>query len=658
MILPRKYLILLPLLFLAACSTTHKKDERFYYRVANHEAALQRAVEADGKVYLQFSARVLTAALPAEKSKKALLSPAPQGPAGGQEISVLSVQWGNALKKTLAELTPQDKPLLLTAQNYELVLFRDKNGEIKLEDLKSLPPAVKPQGRLDEALLARTLTKYLAEEIQSLSAAGTKFLLTVEDAPLTSYIYIDTARGYSAALELPPYYKNKSASTKLSFSFNFIYNFFIKSQAFTVLKAPFTSAVRLVERAERAVVGTFAPPLHSARQAPAPAPASLDAAAFNAWLDREINKETYKADIKYFIDGSAFFTDFILAAEAAKDSIYLRLYLFNNDPYGLEIADILKRRSNQNVDVRVLIDNMGTVTAQNAAYGADIAQQGFVLNQNIVKYLKKDSQVKVRTHPNIWVTFDHGKLYLVDKQKAYVGGMNIGAEYRFDWHDMMFSLEGPVVDRLLNLFYEDWSFAGWTGDFGAAARKISSLERRAQNAARPGMIDVRILRTKPFDNEIYRAQLEAIKRAKNRIYIQNAYFANNKIVNELVRARARGVDVRVILPGDNNVSMMDANNIIMTNHLLKNDVKVYVYDGMSHVKAALYDDWACLGSANFDALSLFINKELSVAFSDKETVEELNEKLFQKDFKAARLVSEPLESGWSDYIVKYIAGRF
>ena len=78
-------------------------------------------------------------------------------------------------------------------------------------------------------------------------------------------------------------------------------------------------------------------------------------------------------------------------------------------------------------------------------------------------------------------------------------------------------------------------------------------------------------------------------------------------------------------------------NALAANAMLENGVRVFIYPGMSHVKAAVYDGWACVGSANFDRWSLKINREMNVATSDPESVEELLERVF-----AAKLVSSAI----------------
>ena len=376
----------------------------------------------------------------------------------------------------------------------------------------------------------------------------------------------------------------------------------------------------------------------------------MDLTEFNTWLDKNISRQNYKASVQLLIDGEEFFPHFILAAQRARHSIFTRVYIFGTDPYGIKIADLLKARAAEGLDVRVLTDELNTVlnfTKQpELNYPPD-----FVMPKNIKSYIRKDSRAKARTHYNTWATFDHTKVYLVDRELAYTGGMNIGEEYRYTWHDMMVALRGPVVGQLVKNFYEAWSFNGWGGDFTAAYRQIFSKKQRKANREEPGMVDVRLLYTKPSQAEIFFAQLEAIKRAKRRIYIENAYFSDDRIIGELIKARGRGVDVRVILPGENDVGIMDKNNQIMANKLWRNGVRVYFYKGMTHVKAALYDGWAVVGSANFDKMSLFVNQEMSLGISDPAFITELEERLFEKDFANSEEMTKERDVAWTGFIV-------
>jgi len=81
---------------------------------------------------------------------------------------------------------------------------------------------------------------------------------------------------------------------------------------------------------------------------------------------------------------------------------------------------------------------------------------------------------------------------------------------------------------------------------------------------------------------------------------------------------------------------------------------VFVYPGMSHVKAAVFDGWACLGSANLDKWSLVINKELNLATSNPAAVDELLDRVFEADFERSIELTEPFPERWSDFLLEFV----
>ena len=240
---------------------------------------------------------------------------------------------------------------------------------------------------------------------------------------------------------------------------------------------------------------------------------------------------------------------------------------------------------------------------------------------------------------------------------AYVGGMNFGEEYRYDWHDMMLSLTGPIVIKLDEDFNHTWSYAGLGGDFAAAARGAFKKKPDYKKALESGMYDMRILYTKPMQAEIFNAQIEAIKRSKKRIYMQNSYFSDARVIQELINARKRGVDVRVILPSENDNEMLGKSNMVKANMMFRNGIKIYFYPKMSHVKAAIYDNWACAGTSNFDKMSLYINSEINFGIDDPDFVEDLHNKLFLKDFAVSALMKEERELDSMDYIMSVLSAQ-
>ena len=75
---------------------------------------------------------------------------------------------------------------------------------------------------------------------------------------------------------------------------------------------------------------------------------------------------------------------------------------------------------------------------------------------------------------------------------------------------------------------------------------------------------------------------------------------------------------------------------------------------MSHVKAAIFDDWACLGSANWDRWSFKLNDELNIATSHGPAVEELRQKLFEQDISRSIELTEPFPERWSDFLLELV----
>jgi len=285
-------------------------------------------------------------------------------------------------------------------------------------------------------------------------------------------------------------------------------------------------------------------------------------------------------------------------------------------------------------------------------------REGFVPPRSIGAYLRRDSNVHVRPQPNPGFTADHSKVLLVDRRYAYIGGMNLGREYRYEWHDLMAEVQGPVVASLQRQFDKKWAQVGLWGDCGLAAESLRGKSESIETGQGGEMLELRRLYTKTFSRQIRRAQLAAIDRASSYTFIENAYFFSHDLLNALARARLRGVDVRVIMPSENDLEAGHRSNLIAANYLLEHGVRVYMYPGMTHVKALLVDGWACFGSANCDALSLRLNREANLATSDPTFANEFRKELFEADFARSRELREPFAVDWSDYLANSLLAPF
>jgi len=310
------------------------------------------------------------------------------------------------------------------------------------------------------------------------------------------------------------------------------------------------------------------------------------------------------------------------------------------------------------VKVRVLVDRLSTQTAARAL--PTTLPEGFTQPKSMPNYLRRDSRVRVRAFLNPWLSSDHAKVFLIDRRFAYLGGMNIGREYRYEWHDMMVELEGPIVSALVRDFRRAWAHASVLGDLAYAGSAASGPLRSEPRWRDTGgsCIELRRLYTRTGVLQIRKAVLEGIRRAERLVYLENPYLYENAVAAALVEARRRGVDVRVVLPLGTDNPGGNSSNYVTANYLLENDVRVYIYPGMTHVKALIIDGWACLGSANFNHLSLRLNQEVNVATSDAATVESLRCELFEVDFDKSHELREPIPVGWTDHVVEELMNWF
>ena len=359
---------------------------------------------------------------------------------------------------------------------------------------------------------------------------------------------------------------------------------------------------------------------------------------FERALDAEGLPLAIPGKVTCLVDGPAFFGEFDKLMDGAERSLDLQMFIFDNDDIAVRYADRL-RDASSSVKVRVMFDDMGSNWAAVAAPETP-RPEGFKPVLDIERHLKTDSEVKVRRTLNPWLVADHTKLIVVDDRVALLGGMNIGREYFSEWHDLMVRVDGPVVSELARDFEKSWRHAGPWGDLSFVLPKRDIPEIKGPPVE--GL--VRLLRTDAKDGriEIFRAQIAAIRASRKRIWIQNPYVASDEVIRAVAAAAKRGVDVRVVLPSRNDSALMEANHLHAARELIQAGAQVLRYPGMTHMKVMLCDDWVTLGSANLDTLSMRINRELNIAFREPRAVRQVEQGIFEKDFRVSRpmLLSE------------------
>lgn len=549
-------------------------------------------------------------------------------------------------------LLPTEPNLALHIQTDEgdRFVWRDKAGTVQVADNpKAAAEADISMSLSEEQLLLRVLSLLERDDESVLLSLAT------EEPGAIGWAYMPATSNAVTLIQLPV--ESEGSSTPVAkVTLKSLDHLVIRSHFITLIKNPVSTFRRLLGHGEDAIVSVFRRgPEAVYPESPLAQGAGMDLVEWEHELDVLTHTRSYPGTIDFLVGGEAFFERLEEAVHGAKKRIDIRTYIFDNDAFAVRIADDLKRLSGE-VKVRVMMDDLGSIMA-----GLKPPPGGYPANHeppgDMVRYLKKDSAIKARRVGNPWLTGDHVKLSIVDRERAFVGGMNYGAEYRYHWHDLMVEVQGPIVWRLQKEFDKAWAHAGPGGDFAYLIRALRLPTVSAELSAEYP-VPLRVLQTRTGKREILRAHLAAIDHAQRYIYIATPYFSEPAVINKLISARARGVDVRVILPEQGNHGIMNSVNVFTANQLLEGGVRIYMYPGMSHLKAAVFDGWASFGSANFDRLSMKVNQELNLATSHAATVEQLLEHVFEPHIQSSDELFEALPWDWSDAMAGALATPF
>ena len=587
--------------------------------------------------------------------------PLPETKSHWREATVLGrAQWLELSRSTAESLTPSEpwQGCYFQFANSEGVLYRDATGRVHSVRFEDKPANVSIQKRLNSQEFATAVTRLLEFRMQSQQEHQNLFLLVETQTGQTArYVLFDLARRRCVLLSSPRTGDDPRGAPHLDSSVLVLTSLLVESHGVAVLKNPFSSAGRLVNTVFQTLSGlvkTRLPASYSpAPLKPGPRP-GMDLVAWEKRLDELTGSPRDHGSVRFLIDGECFFPAFEQRLAEARKDIHIRVCIFDNDDVAVGIADLLKRRSAE-VEVKVLLDRMSSQTSA-MALPATPMPSGFVPPKSITAYLRHDSHVAVRHFLNTWFTADHCKVFVIDDRYAFLGGMNLGREYRYEWHDLMCEIEGPVVRHFERDFQRAWAHASPLGDLAYAEKILSSKPLTADLAGTP-LPELRRLYTKTGELKIRKAELEAQERAQSYIYLENPYIYDDSVIARLVRARGRGVDVRVVIPNNTDTGGGNGNNFVKANYLLKNGVRVYIYPGMTHVKAMIVDGWACFGSANFNNLSFRTNQETDIGTSHAETVDRLRHDLFEVDFAKSHELKETVKVSWTDHLAETILNQ-
>lgn len=557
--------------------------------------------------------------------------------------------WLELARALIEDLTPPTpgQGVYLQSVLGDAVLFRDADGTVDRVPFEETPEHVTLERRYSWNDAVATVAASLEQDLRRLYPGRTLFLLLPPDDRAT---LLDLERRRCILLNHPLHHPTETLDLTLPYATHGIGLLLVEGHGRSFIKNPVSSVFRLGNLGVQSVLNLARPKLRKPRSAVPPLDPGpgMDLDEWERWLDRYTGTRREPGALRLLIDGEQFFPRFEQALRDARRSIHLIVGIFDRDDVAVRIADLLKDRSGE-IEVRVILDQMSSLAA-GAASSQTPWPEDFQPPRSIRSHLQDQSSVQVRAFLNPWLSAEHSKLLIVDGERAWVGGMNFGREYRYEWHDLMLEVEGPIVASFVQAFRRSWDHAGNLGDLAYLTRALAHATSAHYPPIEDGAIPIRRLPTRTAWKPLAQAIAKSLDQARNHVYLQNPYLFDNRVVVRLARARRRGVDVRVILSSSIDVLGGERSSLVTANYLLHHGVRVFFCPGKTHVKALLVDDWACLGSANFNHLSLRLNQELNLATSDPAFVKEFREQLFERDFSRSTELTEPLAVGWVDHL--------
>ncbi len=347
-------------------------------------------------------------------------------------------------------------------------------------------------------------------------------------------------------------------------------------------------------------------------------------------LIRRIDQSPFHSDTRVEIhaSGKSAFDRILQAINHAEHEVLIEAYVLRDDRTGHDFLKALESAVARGVDVKLLADAFGS-----SRTGSDFWR------------LLKKSGLRLRLFrrphyapPSLLPILDHRKLIIVDRNVAFTGGMNIADEYRQGragenaWRDTHICLQGGIVWELAIIFAEGWSAAG--GD----PIHFEGLEPESGKGSKALVLDARPGRGQ---NEVFSAFAATLGAARQSVLITNAYFApGRRMVRLLKRTAARGVDVRLLLPGYCDLPVIHTATQGYYTELLSAGVRIFEYQrSVLHAKTLVADGQVVIiGSTNFDFRSFVFNAECNVLFHDRDTAAQM-QAIFEKDLEFAREVT-------------------
>jgi len=360
----------------------------------------------------------------------------------------------------------------------------------------------------------------------------------------------------------------------------------------------------------------------------APGPAALA-----AYLRRGGCFPVYdRTEVTYFPSGEAKFEALLQALEQAQQFIFLEYFIIDEGLMWGKILEILARKAQAGVDVRVIYDGTCEFVLLPRDYPKHLASIGIQCK------VFSPASPFVSTHYNYR---DHRKICVIDGHTAFNGGVNLSDEYinrrplYGHWKDTAVMLQGEAVRSFTLMFLQMWNLSERTPTFDPFL--MASIPPRESTGYVIPYSDCPVDQEKTGE----RVYMDLLNRAQRYVHIMTPYLILDGEMETAIKfAAERGVEVALILPGIPDKRLPYALAKTHYRSLLESGVHLYEYTpGFVHAKVFVADDQeAVVGTINLDYRSLYHHFECATYLYGAACIREIEDD-FQKTKEQCRTVT-------------------
>ena len=341
------------------------------------------------------------------------------------------------------------------------------------------------------------------------------------------------------------------------------------------------------------------------------------------------HKASAAAEVRVLVNADTFYPALLARIHEAKRHVHVEFFIWRDDAPGAQLRDALVAAARRGVEVRLLVDTAGSWSTPGRFF-RPLTEAG-----GKFAWFRTVSPVKNRWSATLR---NHRKLQVIDGERVFVGGMNVGREYLGQnpkegfWRDVQIEMSGPVAHVLQRTFADDWFFAteerleadGYYPDW------------TADPAHPPARHLVQVLSDGPDTREdpIQTSVVALLNAARGRAWLTAGYFVPfEPLLTALKLCAGRGVDCRLMISAKSDHPYLVYVGRSYYEELLEHGVRLFEYQrGINHAKVATFDSrWLMVGSANFDVRSMRLNFELNALVDDAARAVEL-ETTLEADF--------------------------